>query len=48
MINRGELYGEWSEKEVDIFKQILRPGDIVYDVSKHRSVYDFFRKEGHW
>lgn len=27
-----EAYGEWCEFEVDIFKQIVRPGDIVLDV----------------
>lgn len=27
-----EAYGEWCEFEVDIFKQIVRPGDMVLDV----------------
>lgn len=26
-----EQYGEWSELEVDIFRQILKPGDIVVE-----------------
>ncbi len=37
-----EMYGEWSEKEVDIFKQILRPGDIVYDVGANIGAFTIF------
>jgi len=27
-----DLYGEWSEGEVEVFRQIIRPGDVVIDV----------------
>jgi FkbM family methyltransferase len=27
-----DLYGEFSEGEVELFRQILRPGDVVFDV----------------
>jgi FkbM family methyltransferase len=27
-----ELYGEWSEVEIDVFRQILRPGDVVWEI----------------
>lgn len=30
-----ELYGEFSEGEVELFKQIVRPGDIVFEVGSH-------------
>ncbi|MBT0568307.1 FkbM family methyltransferase [Williamsia sp. CHRR-6] len=30
-----ELYGEWSEGEVDLFRQILRPGDHVVEAGSN-------------
>src|SRR4029079_8558912 len=28
-----ELYGEFSEGEVELFKQVIRPGDAVLDIA---------------
>ncbi len=30
-----DLYGEFSEGEVSLFRQLLRPGDVVLDVGAH-------------
>ena len=34
-----DLYGEYSEGEVDLFRQILRPGDLALDVGANIGVH---------
>ena len=37
-----ELYGEWSEGEVELFRQILKPGDFAIDVGANIGVHTLF------
>src|SRR5215204_3016879 len=34
-----DLYGEYSEGEVDLFRQVLRPGDLALDVGANIGVH---------
>lgn len=37
-----EFYGEWAEGEVDVFRQIVRPGDVVVDVGANIGTHTVF------
>ena len=37
-----DLYGEFSEGEVELFRQIVRPGDIVFDVGANMGAHTVF------
>lgn len=37
-----ELYGEFSEGEVGLFRQIVRPGDVVFDVGANIGAHTVF------
>jgi len=37
-----ELYGEWSEGEVDVFRVVLRPGDVVVEVGANIGTHTVF------
>ena len=37
-----DLYGEYSEGEVDLFRRIVRPGDIVMDVGANLGAHTLF------
>ena len=30
-----DLYGEWSEGEVDLFRKVVKPGDVVIEAGSH-------------
>ncbi len=36
------LYGEWSEAEIDLFRQLLRPGDRVVEVGANIGTHTVF------
>ncbi len=36
------LYGEWSETEIDIFRQILHPGDVVVEAGANIGSHTIF------
>jgi len=36
------LYGEWSEAEIDIFRQILHPGDVVVEAGANIGTHTIF------
>ena len=42
MGNSLNLYGEYCEGEMDLLKQIIRPGDIVLDVGAHIGTHTLF------
>lgn len=33
--NMANLYGEWAEREIELFRAILHPGDIVVEAGSH-------------
>jgi FkbM family methyltransferase len=37
-----DLYGEYSEGEVDLFRRIVRPGDIVMDIGANLGAHTLF------
>jgi FkbM family methyltransferase len=37
-----EHYGEWSEGEIDLFRQVVRPGDIVVDAGAYIGTHALF------
>lgn len=41
-----EHYGEWCDEELDLFKEIINPGDIILDVGAYLGTHTvFFAKE---
>ncbi len=37
-----ELYGEFSESEVDVFRQLVRPGDTVLDIGANMGTHTIY------
>src|SRR3954465_1933985 len=40
-----ELYGEWSEGEIDLFRQVLRPGMVVADAGANIGTHTVARAQ---